>query len=109
MGFEAGEEGLLPVEARGKGAEELAEAGFAGAEVEKAAKEEVGGMRKELFFVASQVLVFGEKEFGGVGQRVLGEPAARGDEGVLVELVGKGGFGIGCAESKAFGVAGAEV
>ena len=37
--FKAGEKGLLPVEARGKGAEELAEASFAGAEVEEAAKE----------------------------------------------------------------------
>ena len=109
MGFEAGEEGLLPVEARGKGAEELAEAGFAGAEVEEAAKEEVGGVYKELFFWAAQVFVFGEKEFGGVGRRVLGEPAARGDEGVLVELLREYGLGIGGAESKAFGVAGAEV
>lgn len=39
MRFEAGEKGLLPVEATGKGAEELAEASFAGAEVEEAAKE----------------------------------------------------------------------
>lgn len=109
MGFKAGEEGLLPVEARGKGADELAEAGFAGAEVEEAAKEEVRGVREGMFFGAVQVLVFGEEEFGGAGRRVLGEPAACGEEGVLVELPREYGFGIGGAESKAFGVAGAEV
>ena len=109
MGFEAGEEGLLPVEACGEGAEELAEAGFAGAEVEEAAKEEVGGVCEEAFFAAAQVLVFGEEEFGGAGGRVLGEPAACGEEGVLVELIGEDGFGVGGAESEAFGVAGAEV
>lgn len=109
MELEAGKEGLLPVEACGKGAEELAEAGFAGAEVKKAAEEEMGGVRKELFFLAAPVLVFGEEELGGAGRRVLGEPAARGKEGVLVELIGEDGVGIGRAKAKAFGVAGAEV
>ena len=109
MGFEAGEKGLLPVEACGEGAEKLAEAGFAGAEVEEAAKEEVGGGCEGLFFGAAQVLVFGEEEFGGAGGRVLGEPAAGGEEGVLVELIGEDGFGVGGAEAEAFGVAGAEI
>lgn len=109
MGFKAGKEGLLPVETRGEGAEELAEAGFAGAKVEEAAEEEVGGVREELFFLAAQVLVFGEEELGGAGRRVLSEPAARGEQGILIELIGEDEVRIGGAESKAFGVAGAEV
>lgn len=109
MGLEAGKEGLLPIETRGKVAKELAKAGFAGAEVEESAKEEMGRVREESLFWAAQVLVFGEKEFSGAGRRVLGEPAARGKESVLVELIREDGVGVGGAQSKAFGMAGAEV
>lgn len=66
-------------------------------------------MCEGLFFGAAPVLVFGEEEFGDAGRLVLGEPAARGKEGVLVELLREYGFGIGGAESKALGVAGADV
>lgn len=109
MGFEAEEKGLLPVEAGGEGAEKLAEAGFAGAEIEETAKEKMGRVCEEAFFAASQVLVFGEEEFSGAGGRVLGKPAAGGEESVLVELIREDGFGVGGAESETFGVAGAEV
>ena len=66
-------------------------------------------MREELFFLAAQVLVFGEEELGGAGRRVLSKPAARGEQGVLVELIGEDGVRIGGAKAKAFGVAGADV
>ena len=69
----------------------------------------MGGVCESLFFGAAPVFVFGEEEFGGAGRLILGEPAARGKEGVLVELLREYGFGIGVAESKAFGVAGADV